>query len=546
MVQEMNLDIATTKISRNSEFVFLRSALKLGWAVLIICGIIQIFFFVSLVNLLAIGAVILGWLILSKVFLTPSMLTTYPLSTFVITAFVAGQLYLPLIFTTLEGKSLVNNLELPEQVFLHSIAQLAVLTLFHKFYRQLSRTSGGTSFSLLGKLGFFTPPTHLQMWAMGFVGIGATFYIYFTGTDTGWQVTGSPIEKLIQALMPFSYAPFFIPFGELYGNKQKLSKKIIFYLLMYAVLLFAVSIGRNSRGAFMFGFTSVGFGYILGLLLGVYKSKFFTLKNIFFAGILFWLLIGPIADLGTAMVIVRGERQEQDLTGAELIDRTLETYWDKDAIVARRLEDSDVPWEPDWDERYLDNIFIARFANIKFNDLSLIQFNKLGEVDPDMMNYSIDFLLSQLPEPVLQRFGLDVDKEAVLTFSFGDYLYLLAGGNGVPQGYRTGHLAGTGMATFDWWYLLILGVGMIPVFWLLDKFFMRKTLKPEESPNRINYQFSFCGMLYLTDIYQFLPPESVVNIGVFLMRGYIQLVVLYFVVFHLTRFVAGSRKLRWR
>jgi hypothetical protein len=164
-----------------------------------------------------------------------------------------------------------------------------------------------------------------------------------------------------------------------------------------------------------------------------------------------------------------------------------------------------------------------------------------------MLNYSIDYLLSQFPEPVLQRLDLDVDKESVLTLSFGDYLYLSAGGNGPTEGFRTGHYAGTGMATFGWWYLLILGVLMLPVFWLFDKFYMKKdTAKVSEQSDGTVYQFSFCGMLYLTSMFQFLPPESVANIGVFLFRGYIQLMVLYFIVFHLTRIFTGPKKLRWR
>ncbi|HMG93230.1 MAG TPA: hypothetical protein VK589_24405 [Chryseolinea sp.] len=544
MIQQMKLDGASTELTRNYESQFLHNAIRLGWILLIFCSIIQVLFFSSLVNLLCVFAVILGWLVLTKIFLRTSMFSAFPFSAFLITAFVSTQLYFPLIFTTLEGKSLVINLELPEEVFFHSLAGLAVLAVAHVFYRWLSKLSDRRAFPIAARLGFFTPPTNLQLWAMGYIGIGATAYIYFTGSDAGWGVTGTPFDKFVQALMPFSYAPFFIPFGKLYGSEQKQSNRIVIYLLLFAVALFAVSIGRNSRGAFMFGFTSVAFGYILGLLLGVFNSQFITFRNVFFVGILAWLLIGPIADLGTAMVIVRDERRE--LSGGELLSRTLETYFDKEAIVQRRLEDNNTAPEPDWDERYLDNIFLARFSNIKYNDMSLVQFSKLSEYDPDMLNYSMDFLLSQLPEPVLVAFDIDVDKETVLSVSFGDYIYLLAGGNGYPEGFRTGHFAGTGMATFGWWYLLILGVTMIPVFWLFDKFYMNKKPKIPDQTNGFNGQFSFCGVLYLTHLFLFLPSESVVNIVVFLFRGYIQLVFLYFLIFHLTRAIKGPKKLRWR
>ena len=541
----MKLDGASTELTRNYESAFLHNSIRSGWIVLILCSIIQVILFASLVNLLCVFAVILGWLVLTKVFLRTSMFSAFPFSTFLITAFVSTQFYFPLIFTTLEGKSLVINLELPEQVFFHSLAGLTALALAHAFYRWLSKLSERRSFSIPATLGFFTPPTHFQMWAMGFIGIGATAYAYFTGSAFADNVTGSPFDKLVQALMPFSYAPFFIPFGKLYGNEQQQStNRLVIYLLLFAVALFAVSIGRNSRGAFMFGFTSVAFGYILGLLLGAFDPQIITFRNVFFVGILVWLLVGPIADIGTAMVIVRGERA--DLSGGELLDRTLETYFDKEAIVQRRLDDNNDVGDPDWDERYLDNIFLARFSNIKFNDMSLVQFSKLSKYDPDMLNYSMDFLLCQLPDPLLHAFSIDVDKESVLSISFGDCIYLLAGGHGTPGGFRSGHFAGTGMATFGWWYLLILGVSMVPVFWLFDMFYMNKKSKISDQVDGFNGQFSFCGVLYLTQIFQFLPTESVVNIVAFLFRGYIQLVFLYLLIFHLTRTIMIPKKLRWR
>ena len=49
-------------------------------------------------------------------------------------------------------------MELPDQVFFHSLAALLVLVLAHSFYRLLSKLTYSRSFSLLGKAGFFDPP----------------------------------------------------------------------------------------------------------------------------------------------------------------------------------------------------------------------------------------------------------------------------------------------------------------------------------------------------------------------------------------------------
>ncbi len=537
-------------LARNGDGQFITRMVRMSWIFLGICSAFQIIFFWSIENIISIGAVILGWIIITKIFLQLSMLERFPLSTFLVIAFGSTQLYLPLLFTTIENKSLITNLELPEEVFLHTILGITVVTLAHAFYRLLSRTSTRRSFSLLTKAGFFDPPKDIQLWLMGFIGLGASLYVFFVNPDVGTGVTsGSSLDKIVQGLVPFSYAPYFIPFGKLYGNDEPRSKRIVMFLAIFTLLLFVISIGRNSRGAFMFGFTSLGFSYALALLLGIFKTKLITLKNVAIAGSLVWLLTGPVADLGTAMVIVRGERDVVD--AVELIELTFETYGDKDAIRNRREEDKTVSVDTDWDERYLDNIFTARFANLKFNDMSLIVASKLRKYDPDMLDYSLDYVLSSsLPDPFLKALNIDADKDVILSHSIGDFLFLVAGGYGFDTGFRTGHFAGTGMATFGWWYLLLLGLGMIPVFLLFDKFCRRNPKLSDDQPINQRLQFSFCGILSISTIFQFLPNESIIVIASFLIRGWIQLVILYFLMFHITRilssFVRNSRSVRFK
>lgn len=521
---------------------FKSQIIRWSWIFYSACVLYQIFFYPNLTNLIMVASVALAWTIFIKVFLRPSTLMNYPISVFMVFAFTSTQFYLPLLFTTLEGKALIYNLELPEEVFLHSTLGLVALTVAHATYRFLSRVSTRRPFPLLEKAGFFTPPTHIQLFSMGIVGIVAQYYVYFMSPDIGWEVTGSASDKLVQGLIPFSYAPFFIPFGKMYGNNERIKPKLVPFLLIFTIALFAISMGRNSRGAFMFGFASIGFAYFLGLLLGVFKSRIFTWKNLIIAGISFWLLIGPIADLGTAMVNVRGVREE--VTATELLSLTLDAYQDKDAIARRRLDDTSEGVEADWDERYLDNIFTARFANIKFNDMNLVQYNKLGKHDPDMFDHSMDYILCALPEPVLLAFNAQADKEWVYSMSLGDYMYLIAGGQGYIEGFRTGHFAGTGMAAFGWWYLLILGIGVIPIYYLFDIFLKkRQSADGEVQSEDHRIQFSFCGILALTYIFQFLIFESVVALPIFIIRGWIQMVLLYFLMFQFTRILSGLPKL---
>lgn len=487
------------------------------------------------------ASVALAWGITTKFLLKPGMLERFPFSVFLLFGFTTTQFYFPLVFTSFEGKSLIFNLDVPELVFFHSTAALFVLLVAHSFYRLFTRLSGRRSFSFLEKAGFFTPPTERQLWLMGVIGIVAAYLVYFTTptAEEGREVTGEASDKFIQGFLPFQYAPFFIPLSRLFGGNEVDLKKVGPLLIAYTVALFAISVGRNSTGAFMFGFTAVAFGYAIGLMLGVYKARLFTLKNALIVALGGWLLVGPMADLRTAMVNVREQRTS--VSAMELLDLTLEAYQDKEAIRERRQFDEQR--DDEWDERYLSNVFTARFANIKFNDINLVQALEVREHDPDMLNFSRDYLLGGLPAPFLKALNIDVDKEAVYGLSIGDYLYLAAGGYGTPNAYRSGHFAGTGMAAFGWYYLLILGVGMVFIFYLFDKFYMLKFLPgaSPDLPKRKIYLFSFCGLLLLNSVFLYTSAlQTVVQIGTFVYRGWIQLALLYFLVFHFTRIFSGS------
>lgn len=515
---------------------FLFHFVRWSWIVLLVFSTLQIALFGSLENAAAVACVVLAWLILTKFFLRPGVLQTYPLSSFLVLGFTTTQFYFPLVFTLLEGKPVIFNMDLPGEVFLHSVVALLVLVLSHLIYRSFSGPKQKQAPSLLVKAGFFRPPTDRQLWMMGFLGLGAMFYVYFYSPSVGHEVSGAG-DKFIHGLVAFSYAPFFIPFGRLYGKRKLNSKRMVPLLVLFTILLIAISLGRNSRGAFMLGFTSLGFAYGLGLLLGVFKTRLFSARNIFIALAGLWFLTGPLADLATAMVIVRSQRN--DIARSELVELTLEAYNNKEAIDFYRS--AGVTQEREWDEQYMNNLFLARFSNLKYNDASLMEASKLNEQDQSMFQFTIDRFLSNLPKPALAFLGLDVDKEAVTSMSFGDFLHYNAGADAnVLGGFRTGHFAGTGMAAFGWWYLLILGLGIMPVYYLYDKLFIRnKVAGPSaERPFFLEPRFSFCGLLTLTSIFMFLPTESVMAPFSFLFRGFIQLLLLYFLVYHFTRFLS--------
>lgn len=269
-----------------------------------------------------------------------------------------------------------------------------------------------------------------------------------------------------------------------------------------------------------------------------FKPRFFTLRNAIIALIGLWIATGPVADISTAMVMVRDDRH--NITSVELLERTIDAFFDKEGIRLYRATFANTADNSDWDEYYLDNVFLARFCNLKYNDLSLMMSSKFSIPDPDMLDYTVDHFLTNLPLPVLESLGINVDKGFINSGSFGDYFFYKVSGNPwAIGGFRTGHIAGVSMAAFGWWYLAILGIAIIPVFILFDKFSIRRSASFVTARNApLNVSFSMCGLLILTDIFRFMTIESVEGIGSFLLRGYPQIVLLYFLFFHMTRLLS--------
>lgn len=527
-----NQKIVFVKLKKSTDIVAKVS--YWSWVILIVASFVQCFFFWSIPEFVAIICVIIAWIILTSFFLKEEMLRKYPLSTFMIIGFTATQLYFPLVFTTTEFKPVIFNLDLPYQVFFHSLATLIVLVIAHYIYRFFPQQTKRQS-SWLYRLGFFKAPDDLQLWIIGIIGLFANIYVFFV-TNTTTLANADPSNKVIQSLFPFAYAPYLIPVKAMFGSNKKSSKRIVLQLVIWASILFFISMARNNRTAFMIGFTSIAFSYILGLLLEIFEPPKIAFKTIAIAAVCFWIVTGPIADLGTAMVIVRSQRE--NVTKAELIDITIAAFNDKTAIAMRRLQDRNA--QSLWDERYLDNIFTARFANIKFNDATLVQAERVGEKNPKMLRYSTDYMWGALPDPILKVVNPNVNKEFTYSISFGDYIYSLAGaGKEVFGGYRTGHMAGTGMAAFGLWYLAILGVLMIFVFLLFDKLCLITDTIHFQGHKEYKMAFSVCSLLILTSVFQFLPTESVSQVITFMIRGYLQILFIYLFIYHATKQVCN-------
>ncbi|MEZ0485103.1 hypothetical protein [Fibrella aquatica] len=530
-------NIKTSKLEKQMPFSLLNKIVTWSFFILGIFSILQILIFPSLNTVVAVTVVVLSHLILNTFVLKSNVLRLNPISSFVIIGFFVTQLFFPLVFSLIEYKPITFNLLLPNEVFVHSILILSTIILSHIIYR-----NGFSKFSIpirffLKRKHFYSPPTDSQLWVMGWIGLIGMFYIHFF-TDVNDEMTSNIWLKFIQGLIPFTYAPYFILVGNLYGRKNTKMEGILYKILTFTLVLFIVSIGSNIRSAFMLGFTSVGFSMFLGMMLGVLRPKVITPRNVFLGVFALWFFTGPVADLGKAMVVARASKSSFT-SKFDFVYYTYDIYV-RDNLYPEKSSNV-ISSKFEWDEYYMDNIFLAKFCNLKFNDSSLLDAETLSTDNSVIYNYTIDRALAILPSPLLQILSVDIDKSALNIGSFGDFMYFKSGrGNSNSiGGKRTGHLAGSSMAAFGWWYLFILLIGMIPVYILLDTFitYPKHYISPDKYIISKLPQFSLCILIVITSVFQFLPGESITLISNFLFRGWIQTIFLYFVMYNVSLFL---------
>lgn len=140
-----------------------------------------------------------------------------------------------------------------------------------------------------------------------------------------------------------------------------------------------------------------------------------------------------------------------------------------------------------------------------------------------MQESLLNSILYLLPSPILNFFNIQLDKTE-MDYSRGDFLHGTGYGNYVV----TSHV-GDGLATFGHSYFLI----QLLIYFLLFK-----------AINCFTY-FAFNGFLYapfaVMDVFGFLGrfrnAQGIFGDLGFLIRGYIQGIVTYLIIYHIIRFI---------
>lgn len=245
------------------------------------------------------------------------------------------------------------------------------------------------------------------------------------------------------------------------------------------------------------------------------------------------VLAGPVADLATAMVVARAERDKASAT--QMIQRTIEVWRTPHLIEAYRAYERAQSFYGAYDEAYLESPLASRFVETKFHDNAL-HFASLLQNDDSreqLRRMTVESFWATLPTPLLRSLGIGINK-AELEFSLGDYLVYLA--RGLPLGgYKIGSVFAHGQLLFGIAFPLVY----VLLCLLLFSFMSLLTVQQDDGTARVTTLA--CMRLWAFFFYG-ITAEGLRPLFSFITRDFIQMAILYCIIYSLVRVVVRERE----
>lgn len=530
MTTRVDIQMTNIRNSKGLQLYRLRTAILAVWTVIVL---MQWLWWLEQQDHIATFLTIAGGAIGIVVFFRRNLLASYPISTTMMLGYVSYYFLLPPLATFFEGKPLTNNLYNPALVLFHAFICLLFLVGAFTIYRRwriMQDLRWFVSRKIYRPFGLFRTPSNLHLLIMGSTGIFAMgFQIFVVGVYQN-EVLGI-FNKLMQGFYPFAYLPYVILVSKVIGHPGSVDRKWLSILLGYSILIVFVSLGRNSRAAIFIGIASIVLVCFYGLAVGLYRADGGTIRKIVLASFTVLALSGSASDLALSMVMVRGMRT--DISAQELVSETITVFQDKPALNQYRMYRTKN--RSDWDEWYVDNLFMARLSNLKYADNSIDLAVSMGRFTKDYIReIEVQKIWATFPRPVIKALRLPVDKDRVEAASSGDFMYYAVTGNPyVLGGFRTGSIFGNGYALFGWWYPCVFALLVMVIFPFADSLTTRVTVPrsnqqlgewvPLLSPAVIVSFFTW--FFYLTSAAT--GAESMSSLANYLLRGWIQVLFLY-------------------
>lgn len=429
------------------------------------CGFLQVLIDSRAENLNCVALVVVSSSLVIQYLWRSGCAKDYPISSLAILGLCVTTQYAALLAQTAGWISFIELLRWPLTTFtVLAVVQIVAISA-HWVYKSLAVTNAMTDFMatrLLAPIGALSVPPVNAIWAMSALGVFAL--------ATGGAATGDVGGKAFQAFNFLAYMPFLILiYHRQYGNNYCDIKKQGILLMAYVGLLVVVAVALNARQFMAIGPVQACLIFLVYFLKDPTPiTKRTITKLVVLAGTLS-LAVAMFADVSIAMVINRDKR---DTLGArELIEETIKTLGDRAKIEQYKQGAYDFSEYKRYDETYLSNAMMARFSETKFHDNNIHFSTLISEFErSDLLNFTLDKILSILPQPVLDAFDIKIDKNGVF-FSFGDFYRYLNEGPDTLGGFAVGSLWAHLIALFGLsFFPIVVFLILFPTFVVLDAF----------------------------------------------------------------------------
>lgn len=427
-----------------------------------VCAVVQWLIAFDPTNLMAVLLVLTSSLVTLEYVGRSGAFEDAPVSALAVLGLCVTTQWASLVAQTFAGTELVEGLRAPMTTFpvLCGVQLLTVLT--HAVYRRFAPFQAARQMltdAVSVPLGLLRPPSAAALWVMSLVGAAS---LAVSGAEVG-DAGG----KFFEALGMFAWLPAMIPIlYARYGSAYCRLSAHIPFLVGFAVLLVGIGMARNARTLMVIGPVQL---LLVVLIYGLRDHRRATPKviSMLVAGALAGgLLVYGARDVATAMVVVREHRES--LHPLDMLQETVAALGDRGKLELYRDLEVGLSRFGVYDEIYLDNPLIARFSETKFHDNMLFILQQLQPQErASIAAVTWDRTLSLLPQPLIDRLGLGVDKER-LYFSIGDHYRSLLEDEQHLGSFVVGSIWADLLAIYDWWAplaVMLIGVG---VFLALD------------------------------------------------------------------------------
>lgn len=381
-------------------------------------------------------------------------------------------MYLPLPVTLLDGNEMSHDLQNPISTYLWQLLFFSCTLVAFCWADRWSRRSKGI-YRLLKWGGYYVVPSNRQLWVLGLLGL--CFKLTIVSNQYGEEVQSG--LGTLSMFATFLYAPICILFRPLLEGTE-CSKKMKICVGCYIGFLAVFLISTNSRSQMLSPVIVWCFGYLMTMVYRRSNQLFFSFKKLLLGIVAALMVAGPVRDMGYAMVLVRSQRS--GISFSKLLDESIETFMDKDLLrKAKRIEQLMNKMANgnalDWDEGYVNNLFLNRLCNYRVADATIYHANRAGYAHPAMLENFFTSLTIMFPSPIVKLLFGDIDK-SLYSYSPMDKLYQINTGTGLG-GYRVGGDVGLGLATFGLLYFPLMIFVFTIVFMIFNSVtrFVRQT-----------------------------------------------------------------------